>query len=66
MEIEMPDTDGLAATQRICDIDPGANVVLMSRIEHSQMRSAAFSAGARAFLDKGELVQLPALLSSGP
>lgn len=58
MDISMPVLDGIAATARICALDPSARVVMVTDHVDSGLREAARRAGAMAFVPKEDLSQL--------
>lgn len=64
MDITMPVVDGLTATARIVELHPGARIVVLTENDGQEYGIAARKAGARAFLRKDDLHQLPALLTS--
>ncbi len=52
MDIEMPDTDGIAATTALHRIVPQSATVMLSIHSDSITRARAQSAGAKAFVEK--------------
>ncbi|NMP24341.1 response regulator [Sulfobacillus harzensis] len=52
MDITMPDMDGIAATQAICQTDPTARIVMVSALGQQAMMVAALQAGAKDFVVK--------------
>ena len=53
MDLEMPQLDGLEATQRIKDRHPGIGVVMITIYDNPGNRERAASVGADAFVEKG-------------
>jgi len=53
MDISMPVLDGIAATQRICDENPDAKVVVLTMHDDAQRTREAINAGAVGYLTKG-------------
>jgi len=62
MDIRMPHMDGLAATRKIRDFDPGARVVIVTDYDDEDLRAAAREAGACAYALKQNLTELPILI----
>ncbi len=54
MDISMPVLDGVAATRRLLEAQPGLQVVALSGHTDRLSRSAALEAGAAEFVSKGE------------
>jgi DNA-binding NarL/FixJ family response regulator len=52
MDVQMPNVDGLEATRRIKATQPKIRVIALSM--YREYRAAALSAGADAFVSKGE------------
>lgn len=52
MDIVMPETDGLFALERILDIDPSAQVVVVSALNQTKLISEAIRKGAQDFIAK--------------
>lgn len=53
MDIQMPDTNGIEATRRVCAAVPGPTVVMLTMLEDDSSLFAAMCAGARSYLLKG-------------
>jgi two-component system response regulator DegU len=64
MDVRMPRVDGLTATRQIRDYDPLARIVVVTDYEDEDIRSAAFEAGARGYVLKQEIADLPGIVSS--
>ena len=64
MDIEMPCLDGISATEQIITTSPQARILILTQHDDEDARQAAREAGARWFLAKDELDQLPAILFS--
>jgi two-component system response regulator DegU len=62
MDIEMKRTDGLTATQDIVRAFPDAKVVIVSKHDDEQLRSAARTAGACGYVLKENLIAVRELL----
>ena len=66
MDIRMEKTDGLAATRQIKAAFPDARVILVTVYHGDDMREAARSAGAYAYIVKDNLLELRKILITGP
>ena len=64
MDIKMPEMDGFSATRIIRERHPDARIVLVSQYDGDDWRDEATTAGARAFINKDDLSQLPAIIES--
>lgn len=62
MDIEMSRTDGITATRDITRAFPDAKVVIVSKHDDEQLRSAARAAGARGYVLKENLIAVRELL----
>ena len=59
----MPELDGIEATRRICERDPGIRVVLLTGAADDELGLRGLRAGAAGFLSKDmELASLPRVL----
>lgn len=63
MDIEMPVVDGITATRQIRAVFPDARIAIVTNYDHQKLRTAAFDAGAQAFISKENLFALRSLLS---
>lgn len=52
MDITMPDMDGITATIKIREIDPEANIIMVSAMGQMEMVVKAITAGAKDFIVK--------------
>ena len=52
MDIVMPDTDGMFALEHILQIDPSAQVVVVSALNQTKLISEAIRKGAQDFIAK--------------
>ena len=64
MDIEMPELDGISATKNILTENPTALIIIVTQSDGSEIRQAATEAGARAFLSKDQLIDLPQLINT--
>lgn len=55
VDVQLPDTDGFALTERLLSIDPDRPVVLVSSRDRSDYGGLVDESGARGFLSKDEL-----------
>lgn len=53
MDVQMPGTDGIAATRRITEESDGSRVIMLSAFEDENTVARALDAGAIGFLSKG-------------
>lgn len=52
MDIVMPGLEGIETVRRICEADPGARVIMISSLSHTEKVEEAMAAGARYFIPK--------------
>lgn len=52
MDITMPDMDGITATKKILEIDPAANIIIVSALGQQAKVFEAIGAGAKDFIVK--------------
>ena len=52
MDVEMPEMDGITATERLCELIPPVSVVILSIHSDTDTRTRARAAGAKAFVEK--------------
>jgi DNA-binding NarL/FixJ family response regulator len=52
MDVEMRGMDGIAATQRLRELVPGAAVVILSIHDDADTKTKVYNAGAAAFVEK--------------
>jgi CheY-like chemotaxis protein len=64
MDIEMPTMDGLTATQKIRQHCSSAKIVVITSYDDSDLREAAFEAGACRYMTKQDISELPEILLS--
>ncbi len=53
MDIQMPQINGIEATRRILEVDPGVGVVVLTMFEDDDSVFSAMRAGARGYVLKG-------------
>jgi two-component system response regulator DegU len=63
MDIEMKDTNGIAATARIKAAYPQAKVLIVTNFNDDQLRERATEAGACGYVLKENLLDLRGMLS---
>lgn len=63
MDIRMPRVDGLTATRLIRGYDPSARIIVVTDYEDQDLRTAALEAGAREYVLKHEISDLPEIVS---
>ncbi len=52
MDITMPEMDGLTSLKKILEIDPGANIIMISAMGQESMVREAVLSGAKGFIVK--------------
>jgi CheY-like chemotaxis protein len=62
LDLSMPVLDGLEALPRILAAVPGTKVVVVSGFAQSRMQSAALEAGAVAYIEKGDILEVAQVL----
>jgi CheY-like chemotaxis protein len=58
MDIEMPDLNGIEATERICAEFPDARIIIVTNYDDPLLREAARRAGALGYVNKENLIDL--------
>ena len=53
MDINMPDLNGIEATQRVLSIKPNTGIIMLTMLEDNDSLFAAMCAGARGYILKG-------------
>lgn len=64
MDWEMKRMNGIAATRRIIEKYPQANILIITQHDDQQLREAAVEAGARGFVLKDDLLCLRSILQT--
>lgn len=64
MDVEMAGMNGLTATQRLRACHPEARVVIVTRHNDEELRTAAFRHGAYGFIPKENILALRTLLNA--
>ena len=64
MDLQMPETDGLAATRQIIGMFPMARVLIVTQFDGQHLRTAARRAGACGYLLKENLYQARELIAA--
>ena len=62
MDIKMRETDGLMATRQIKAAFPEARIIIVTGHDDAKLRKAAHSAGACAYVNKENLLELREIL----
>ena len=62
MDVAMGAVDGISATALLTSTHPGIRVVMVTNYDDPYLREAAAEAGARGYVLKENLVELPGLL----
>lgn len=65
MDIEMKQTNGIVATERIRAAYPQANIVIVTNYDDDCLRERAAAAGARGYVLKENLLALRTMLMTG-
>jgi two-component system NarL family response regulator len=65
MDVAMPHLNGIAATRKIRADDPRARIVIVTGFSNDSTRTAAFDAGACAYVSKENLFDLREILEAG-
>jgi two-component system chemotaxis response regulator CheY len=52
MDIVMPGMEGVETVKQICDANPGARIIMISSVDHTDKVEEAFAAGAKGFISK--------------
>jgi len=63
MDVGMQGMDGLEATRRIRSQSPSARILILTQHDSPPIRSAAFAAGACAYLSKDQLAEIETTLT---
>ena len=62
MDIKMKEMDGLAATAQIKSAFPSAHIIIVTGYDDTRLRQAAQTAGACAYVNKENLLELREIL----
>lgn len=55
MDLSLPDSSGEETLRRVLEMEPGMPVIVLSGSPPEKMQDAMIAAGARAFLQKGQI-----------
>ena len=58
MDIVMPGLEGVETVKQICDANPGARIIMISSVDHTDKVEEAFAAGAKGFISKPVTVDM--------
>ena len=64
MDIDIKNIDGLAATQRIIEIDPTAKIIILSQYDDPEYQQMAIELGAVDYVNKENLNHVTKLMSN--
>lgn len=62
MDVELPELDGISATERILAANPAARVIIVTNHDHAGLRDAARQAGACGYVVKENLLAVRELI----
>ena len=65
IDIEMPNMDGIAATQAIRAVNSQARIIVVTSYDDPALRAATEEAGAVAYVVKDDLSRLRAVITEG-
>lgn len=63
MDIDIKNLDGLAATQRIIEIDQTAKIIIISQYDDAEYKQTAIEFGAVDIVNKDSLIQITRIIS---
>jgi two-component system chemotaxis response regulator CheY len=64
MDFAMAEVDGITATRAITEMDPAANIIIVTNYDGADLREAARLAGARGYVLKEDLFEVRRLLEA--
>lgn len=64
MDIDLSEVDGISATRRIVAAHPEARVMMVTNYDDANLREAARSAGACAYVLKADLIEIRRILAA--
>lgn len=64
MDIDIKNLDGLAAAQRIIEIDPNAKIIILSQYDDLEYKQSAMELGAVDYVNKENLNLITTILSN--
>jgi DNA-binding NarL/FixJ family response regulator len=62
MDVQMEGVDGITATRQLKEVDPTAQVIIVTDYDQPDLREAAYRAGACGYVSKENLLELVRLL----
>ncbi|MBN1352068.1 response regulator transcription factor [candidate division KSB1 bacterium] len=63
MDIQLEKGNGLTATKMILELDPAAKILIVSQYDESAYREAAKNIGARGYVLKDNLLDIPGFIA---
>ena len=63
MDLEMKGMDGLTATEKIMNNNPGAKIIIVTSYNDPKLRKAGMSLGASAYVTKDNLIELEEIIN---